>query len=225
MQGLVSPLRLYRLIVWDERAVASAKVSGSVRENSRRDRNDGMTSYLLISAELRLTYFNISRASDLRCDCLARLPRLIQRFCCRQSPAAMASHSSETTEVNTEPAHSLSPDRGSRLSSRASSLIRRSAYAIQDIFPNPFSSSALASLPQNPQGRRERATRIDNIPDVATDSSGHPNYQSISGLPVQVRIPKKIATPIKVEAKVWFANERSTHDSITSQDSADILLP
>jgi len=35
----------------------------------------------------------------------------------------------------------------------------------------------------------------------------HPNYQSISG--VNVRIPKKIATPVKVEAKVWFANERT----------------
>ncbi|KAG8928387.1 hypothetical protein FRC01_006010 [Tulasnella sp. 417] len=121
----------------------------------------------------------------------------------------MESNPSSSAELNLEPAQSPVSDRGSRFSSRASSLIRRSAYAIQDIFPNPFSSSALASLPQNPQGRRERATRIDNIPDVPTDASGQPNYQSISGLPVQVRIPKKIATPIKVEAKVWFANERT----------------
>jgi len=79
---------------------------------------------------------------------------------------------------------------------------------MQEIFPFPFSSSALASLPQNPQGRRERATRIDNIPDLPSDGQ-HPNYQSISGVPAQVRIPKKIATPIRVEAKVWFANERT----------------
>ncbi|KAG9042292.1 hypothetical protein FS837_011042 [Tulasnella sp. UAMH 9824] len=121
----------------------------------------------------------------------------------------MASTPSASGELNVEPAQSPVSDRSSRFSSRASSLIRRSAYAIQDIFPNPFSSSALASLPQNPQGRRERATRIDNIPDVPADASGQPNYQSISGVPVQVRIPKKIATPIKVEAKVWFANERT----------------
>ncbi|KAG8898130.1 hypothetical protein FRB99_007646 [Tulasnella sp. 403] len=95
-----------------------------------------------------------------------------------------------------------------KLSSRASSLIRRSASAVQDIFPFPFSSNALASLPQNPEGRRERATRRDNIPDIPSEG-GVPNYQSISGIPVQVRIPKKIATPIKVEAKVWFANERT----------------
>lgn len=124
----------------------------------------------------------------------------------------MASNPLTSGELNVEPAQSPVSDRSSRFSSRASSLIRRSAYAIQDIFPNPFSSSALASLPQNPQGRRERATRIDNIPDVPADASGQPNYQSISGVPVQVRIPKKIATPIKVEAKVWFANERSARE-------------
>jgi len=97
---------------------------------------------------------------------------------------------------------------GETLSTMASSLIRRSAHAMHDVFAFPFSSSALAKLPSNPQGRRERATRTDNIPDLPHDSQ-HPNYQSISGVPVQVRVPKKIATPIRVEAKVWFANERT----------------
>jgi len=79
---------------------------------------------------------------------------------------------------------------------------------MHDVFAFPFSSSALASLPSKPEGFRERATRNDNIPEAPADAQ-HPNYQSITGVPVQVRIPKKIATPIKVEAKVWFANERT----------------
>ena len=36
------------------------------------------------------------------------------------------------------------------------------------------------------------------------------DYHAINdALPAGVKIPKKIATPIRVEAKVWFANERS----------------
>lgn len=35
------------------------------------------------------------------------------------------------------------------------------------------------------------------------------NYQSTDNPEIRVRIPKKIATPVKVEAKVWFANERT----------------
>ncbi|KAG9013950.1 hypothetical protein FRB95_011864 [Tulasnella sp. JGI-2019a] len=107
-----------------------------------------------------------------------------------------------------------SPDGGDssptsqNLSTRASSLIRRSAHVMHDVFAFPFSNQALSSLPTNPEGRRERATRVDNIPDQQDDAQ-HPNYQSITGLPGGVRIPKKIASPIKVEAKVWFANERT----------------
>ena len=37
------------------------------------------------------------------------------------------------------------------------------------------------------------------------------DYHAINSLPPQVRVPKKIATPIKVEGKVWFANERSAY--------------
>jgi uncharacterized membrane protein YidH (DUF202 family) len=78
---------------------------------------------------------------------------------------------------------------------------------------SPFSSSALASLPPKPP-RQARYTRADAIPDDAqVDVDGIMpavrDYHSINSLPPQVRIPKKIATPIKVEAKVWFANERT----------------
>lgn len=87
---------------------------------------------------------------------------------------------------------------------------------MSDLF-SPFSSSALASLPQNPLSSRDRSTRTDNIPDepevdplLGRTSGAHYDYQAINDtLPPRVRIPKKVATPIKVEAKVWFANERS----------------
>lgn len=87
-------------------------------------------------------------------------------------------------------------------------------HAMSDLF-SPFSSSALASLPQNPLASRDRSTRADTIPDEPTvDAQGgagyRHDYHAINDtLPPKVRIPKKIATPIKVEAKVWFANERS----------------
>jgi len=35
------------------------------------------------------------------------------------------------------------------------------------------------------------------------------DYHAINSLPPQVRVPRKIASSIKVEAKVWFANERT----------------
>jgi len=83
---------------------------------------------------------------------------------------------------------------------------------MSDLF-SPFSSSALATLPHKPLGIRDRSTRTDNIPEPETNgngTAGHSDYHSINNaLPPGVRIPKKIATPIKVEAKVWFANERT----------------
>lgn len=87
---------------------------------------------------------------------------------------------------------------------------------MNDLF-SPFSSSALASLPKNPLASRDRSTRADNIPDepevdalLGHSSGPHYDYHAINDtLPPRVRIPKKVATPIKVEAKVWFANERS----------------
>jgi len=76
----------------------------------------------------------------------------------------------------------------------------------------PFSPAALASLPKNLR-TRPRYTRADGIPDAEADDEGNMpairDYHAINSLPPQVRVPKKIATPIKVEAKVWFANERT----------------
>ncbi|KAJ7476064.1 hypothetical protein FB451DRAFT_265991 [Mycena latifolia] len=93
---------------------------------------------------------------------------------------------------------------------RPDSLIRRSWHAMSDIL-SPFSSSALASLP-NP-ARPVRYTRTDGIPETEEDSAGQRpavrNYLSIGSVPSLVRVPKKIATPVRVEGKVWFANERT----------------
>ncbi|GBE87854.1 hypothetical protein BKA93DRAFT_828295 [Sparassis latifolia] len=93
---------------------------------------------------------------------------------------------------------------------RRDSLIRRSWYAMSDLL-SPFSSSALAALPKRFRPH-PRYTRADHIPDTTRDEEGHQptvrDYHSIN-LPPQVRVPKKIATPIKVEGKVWFANERT----------------
>ena len=76
----------------------------------------------------------------------------------------------------------------------------------------PFSPGALASLPKD-LTTRPRYTRADGIPEAEADDEGNMpairDYHAINSLPPQVRIPKKIATPIRVEAKVWFANERS----------------
>jgi len=91
------------------------------------------------------------------------------------------------------------------------SLIRRSWHAMSDIF-SPFSSSALEQLPKKPS-RPRRYTRADEIPDVEPTEEDGPmptvrDYHSIT-VPPQVRVPKKTPTPVRVEGKVWFANERT----------------
>lgn len=87
------------------------------------------------------------------------------------------------------------------------SLMRRSWYSLL----SPFSSSALASLPN--VRRPARHLRADNIPESTADDNGERptvrDYHSINSLPPKVHVPKKIATTVKVEGKVWFANERS----------------
>ena len=87
------------------------------------------------------------------------------------------------------------------------SILTRSWHAIF----SPFSPSALATLP-NLQ-RPARYLRLDDIPETATDGEGQQptvrDYHAINSVPPQVRVPKKIPTSIKVESKVWFANERS----------------
>jgi len=87
------------------------------------------------------------------------------------------------------------------------SIIRRSWQAIL----SPFSPSALATLPN--VRRPARYLRADDIPATETDTAGERptvrDYHSITSLPPQVRVPKKIKTSVKVEGKVWFANERT----------------
>ncbi|KAL5485789.1 hypothetical protein ACEPAI_6830 [Sanghuangporus weigelae] len=111
-------------------------------------------------------------------------------------------------------------------------LLKRSWHAVLQ----PFSSTALQSLPDTSRRNRDRETRADRIPEGEGDVFVH-EYQAISsgnnagappdeetvnedgtdagggggggGVPVTVRVPKKIPTPIRVEGKVWFANERT----------------
>ncbi|WVR00060.1 hypothetical protein IAU59_007202 [Kwoniella sp. CBS 9459] len=80
--------------------------------------------------------------------------------------------------------------------------------SITDFFFHPFSSGALKLLPKRGVGMRAKSKRADRIPDdpqrpLLTD------YHSINDPTIRVRVPKKVPTPVKVEAKVWFANERT----------------
>lgn len=98
------------------------------------------------------------------------------------------------------------PDAQLRDDGAHNSLLRRSWHALM----TPFSPSALASLPHIK--RPARHLRADDIPETEQDDEHRQptvrDYHSIN-LPPNVRVPKKIATSIKVEGKVWFANERS----------------
>ncbi|KAE9398572.1 hypothetical protein BT96DRAFT_920775 [Gymnopus androsaceus JB14] len=102
---------------------------------------------------------------------------------------------------------------------RPDSLLRRSWHLMAERL-SPFSAGALASLPNVSRPKDVRYTRRDGIPDVEPANEDGSNigeglmptvrdYHSINNLPSAVRVPKKIATPIKVEGKVWFANERT----------------
>jgi len=79
-----------------------------------------------------------------------------------------------------------------------------------DALLSPFSATALAGLPR--VKRPERYLRADAIPQTETNEAGERptvrDYHAIN-LPPNVRVPKKIATSVKVEGKIWFANERS----------------
>jgi hypothetical protein len=115
----------------------------------------------------------------------------------------------------------LRPQRGD--DEQPNSIIRRSWHAMSDLF-SPFSSSALASLPN--AKRPIRYTRADAIPDTEQDDGQRPtvrDYHAITSLPEQVRVPKKIATSINVEGKVWFANERSEPVLLICRDGCDEL--
>jgi hypothetical protein len=110
--------------------------------------------------------------------------------------------------------------------SERSSVIRRSWHALSAL--SPFSSSALASLPKKSQ-RPVRYPRADAIPDTDQDEEGQRpavrDYHAISSVPEQVRVPKKILTSVKVEGKVWFANERSPFPAVSvCHKQADFFL-
>ncbi|TDL25637.1 hypothetical protein BD410DRAFT_716908 [Rickenella mellea] len=106
------------------------------------------------------------------------------------------------------PRASASPSRSGAVLARRDSenLIRRSWHAMADVF-SPFSSSALAKLPNTNDRFRDRSTRTDLIPEPQdTNGAGqNQDYHSVN----PVRVPKKIATAVRVEGKVWFANERT----------------
>ncbi|KAF5341638.1 hypothetical protein D9611_001950 [Ephemerocybe angulata] len=88
-----------------------------------------------------------------------------------------------------------------------SSLFERSWQAVL----SPFSPSALASLPR--VRRPQRYFRADDIPETSEGTDGQRptvrDYHAITSVPPQVRVPKKVQTSVKVEGKVWFANERT----------------
>jgi hypothetical protein len=115
-------------------------------------------------------------------------------------------------------------------SSTDPSLLRRSWHVMTDMF-TPFSQSALAKLPQTTRTfppvslfssfssvfkGTPRYLRADQIPDAEPDEHGDMptvrDYHSITTAQ-NVRVPRKIATPVRVEGKVWFANERSASSS------------
>ncbi|KAG5647007.1 hypothetical protein DXG03_001731 [Asterophora parasitica] len=123
------------------------------------------------------------------------------RMLCGKSHGKMDSTSTSRSHSADAEHHSADP---------RASLITRSWHAVTDVL-SPFSAAAIASLPRIP--RPARYHRADAIPDASSDDDGQRptvrDYHAINALPPQVRVPKKIATPVKVEAKVWFANERT----------------
>ncbi|KAF8338423.1 hypothetical protein F5887DRAFT_1077927 [Amanita rubescens] len=118
------------------------------------------------------------------------------------TPLVGPSNSANDTEQHDEQNPPDSP--------RSLSLLRRSIQTVADLF-HPFSAGALATLPR--LSRPLRYTRRDAVPEVEPDEEGNlptvRDYHAISDVPPQVRVPKKVATPVKVEPKVWFANERT----------------
>lgn len=102
------------------------------------------------------------------------------------------------------------PSRHDQLTAGSSSILARSWNAITEVFSSPSTSNGLTlptgSLPRNPEGLRQRSTRADRIPETEADDAGQRptirDYHSINAIPPQVRVPKKIATPIQVEGKV-----------------------
>ncbi|RSH88550.1 uncharacterized protein EHS24_001095 [Apiotrichum porosum] len=103
--------------------------------------------------------------------------------------------SSETTPLN--------PNSG-----EPSTGVSRVINDASELFWQPFSQGALNLLPRRGEGMRVKSKRGDNLPDSDTRPL-LTDYHSINDPSIRVRVPKKKPTPVKVEAKVWFANERT----------------
>ena len=133
------------------------------------------------------------------------------------SPSPATSSWTTATTTTTVMADTTSPSRPERETTDSSDEGRHDSL-VRRIF-SPFSPSALASLPKKTFERRPRYTRADNVPDAEQDEHGQMptvrDYHAINNVPPQVRVPKKVATPIKVEGKVWFANERSAYSAVS----------
>ena len=82
----------------------------------------------------------------------------------------------------------------------------------------PYTPAILRRLP--PATRPARYTRADAIPHTEPNPEDglRPTVRDYHAINHgrEVRVPKKIATPIRVEGKVWFANERSEFPSALS---------
>ncbi|PFH47848.1 hypothetical protein AMATHDRAFT_151152 [Amanita thiersii Skay4041] len=120
-------------------------------------------------------------------------------------PSPSQSHESSTSQSQDDASPIHQRDRDD-----SPSFFRRSIHAMLELF-HPFSASALATLPR--LSRPLRYTRRDAVPETIPDVDGNlptvRDYHSINSVPPQVRVPKKVPTPVRVEAKVWFANERT----------------
>lgn len=86
-----------------------------------------------------------------------------------------------------------------------SAAYRRSLYALQNVFSsNPDSSQ---------QAEREPLLNSSGVPNGNGEgsSTGATRYGSVLDLPPEQRVPKpkKVSSQVRVEAKVWFANEVS----------------
>ncbi|ORX38460.1 putative vacuole fusion, non-autophagic-related protein [Kockovaella imperatae] len=79
---------------------------------------------------------------------------------------------------------------------------------LYDRFFQPFSAGATKLLPPKGAGMRFKSKRADRIPDDPARPLVN-DLHSIDDPAMRLRVPKKIPTPVKVEAKVWFANERT----------------
>ena len=95
---------------------------------------------------------------------------------------------------------------------------RRSVVALQNVFGmNPASSHPLS------QEERERQPLLR---DAGAGGYGATSEQNPSDWQSRVRKPKQVISPLRVEAKVWFANEVRSFFSpfLLLSDQQDVQL-